>query len=297
MQCAGAGPEAGLGEGYHIHTWKGKTASAAGEVADLTVNGIASPPMSRPIYLSGDVHLGAVSRERERSFLRWLEHAGECAEHVILNGDLFDFWFEYRSVIPRGHTRVLGALAALVDGGVPVVLMGGNHDWWGGSYLEEEVGVTFLREPTVVSLAGHRTFLAHGDGLGRGDLGYRLLRLVLRGAPTRWAFRWLHPDVGARMARRVSKTEERGTTQDEKERARALAAWGAAKLRSEPALDLVILGHTHIPLMTEVEAGRWYINAGDWVTHRSYLVLEAGANPRLLEWEVSDGDAGNRPAP
>ena len=253
--------------------------------------------MSRPTYLSGDVHLGAVSRQREDSFLRWLEHAGVRAEHVILNGDLFDFWFEYGSVIPRGHTRVLGALAALVDGGVPVTLMGGNHDWWGGSYLEEEVGVTFLREPTVVSLAGHRTFLAHGDGLGRGDLGYRLLRLMLRSGPTRWAFRWLHPDVGARLARAVSETERRGTTTPgEKDRARVLEGWGVAKLRSDPTLDLVILGHTHIPMMTEVGLGRWYVNAGDWVTHHSYLVLEEGADPRLLEWEVNDARVEDRPA-
>jgi len=252
--------------------------------------------MCRPIYLSGDVHLGAISREREDSFLRWLEHAGARAERVILNGDLFDFWFEYGSVIPRGHTRVLGALATLVDGGVPIMLMGGNHDWWGGSYLEEEVGVTFLREPTVLSLAGHRTFLAHGDGLGRGDLGYRLLRLILRSGPTRWAFRWVHPDVGARLARAVSKTNQRGTaTLDEKARTRTLEGWGVAKLRSDPTLDLVVLSHTHIPLMTEVGPGRWYINAGDWVTHHSYLVLEKGADPRLLEWEISHPYAEGRP--
>ena len=243
--------------------------------------------MPRPIYLSGDVHLGAIPKEREASFVRWLEHAGGHAERIILNGDLFDFWFEYRSVIPRGHTRVLGTLAAIVDGGVPVVLMGGNHDWWGGGYLEDEVGVTFLREPVVVDLAGLRTFLAHGDGLGRGDLAYRLLKLVLRGRLTQWAFRWLHPDLGACLARRVSKTEGRGGTEDEKRRARALQAWGIARFRADPSLDLVVLGHTHIPVLSELEPGRWYVNAGDWVTHRTYLVLEPGAAPRLLEWEVS----------
>ncbi len=243
--------------------------------------------MPRPIYLSGDVHLGAVAPERAASFLCWLEHAGAEAGHVILNGDLFDFWFEYASVIPRGHTRVLGALATLVDAGVPVTLMGGNHDWWGGSYLEEEIGVTFLRDPVVLDLAGRRTFLAHGDGLGRGDFGYRVLKRVLRGRATRWAFRWLHPDLGAGLARRVSKTEHRGLNEDEKRRARALEAWGVAKLEADPSLDLVVLGHTHIPVLNQVSAGRWYVNAGDWVAHSTYLVLAEGEDPRLLEWDPS----------
>ena len=264
-----------------------------------TTSEAPAPAPPRPVYLSGDVHLGAVSRERERAFLRWLEHAGQTSSQLILNGDLFDFWFEYRSVIPRGHTRVLGALAALVDAGVPVTLLGGNHDWWGGSYLEEEVGVTFLREPAVMELAGRRVYVAHGDGLGRGDLSYRLLRLMLRSGVTRWAFRWVHPDLGALVARRVSKTEERGATRDEKERAAALADWGIAKLRAKPEFDLVVLGHTHTPVMTEIEPGRWYVNAGDWVVHHSYLVLERGAAPRLLEWE-GDGsvkDPGRRGSP
>ena len=253
--------------------------------------------MSRPIYLTGDVHLGAVPPERERSFIRWLEYAGASAERIILNGDLFDFWFEYRSVIPRGHTRVLGALAALVDAGVPVILMGGNHDWWGGSFLEEEVGLEFLRDPVVLELAGRRTFLAHGDGLGRGDLAYRALRLILRGRLTRSAFRWLHPDLGTRIARGVSQTADHGTTSAERHRTRALETWGVEKLRAEPDLDLVILGHAHIPVLTEVGANRWYVNAGDWVTHRSYLVLEDGAVPRLLEWEVSGAAADRRSPP
>ncbi len=243
--------------------------------------------MSGPVYLVSDVHLGAVPAEREAAFRRWLLDAGRNAASLVINGDLFDFWFEYGSVVPRGHARILGALAEVVDGGTPVLFMGGNHDWWGGSFLEEEIGVTFLRDPVVTELAGYRTFLAHGDGLGKGDLGYRLLRLTLRGRFTRWAFRWLHPDLGARVASRVSKTELRGDgpTEDEKGRARALEAWAVEKLREEPDLDLVVLGHTHIPRAREVEPGRWYVNGGDWVMHRSYVVLREGEPPELREWE------------
>jgi len=244
-------------------------------------------PMSeKPIHLASDIHLGIVPHETEDAFLRWLEHTGDSASQLILNGDLFDFWFEYRSAVPRGHTRVLGALARLVDGGLPVTLMGGNHDWWGGSFLTDEIGVTFLQDPVVLDLAGFRTFLAHGDGLGRGDLGYRMLRMVLRSRLTRWSFRWLHPDIGAAVAGRVSQTEHRftGPTDSERERAGALQEWGRRKLEKEPDLDLVVVGHTHIPIIEEVGPGRYYVNAGDWVHHRSYLVLRSGEPPKLHEW-------------
>jgi UDP-2,3-diacylglucosamine hydrolase len=241
---------------------------------------------TRPVYLTSDIHLGVVPPQTEAAFLSWLEHCGQEASRVVINGDLFDFWFEYGSVIPRGHTRVLGALSSLVDGGIGVVLMGGNHDWWGGSFLREEVGVDFHQAPVVLDLQGKRTLLAHGDGLGRGDLGYRVLRFVLRGAATRFAFRWLHPDVGAWIARRVSKTHKRAEEPSEKllGRARFLEQWAEQRLEEMPELDLVVLGHSHFPTVREVDPGRFYLNAGDWVARRSYAVLEEGEPPRVLEW-------------
>lgn len=244
-----------------------------------------------PVYLASDVHLGAVPPERERAFLDWLEHATGEAVEIVINGDLFDFWFEYRSAIPRGYTRVLGALARAVDAGVLVRLMGGNHDWWGGSFLEEEIGVVFHRDPVIVDLAGHRTFLAHGDGLGEGDLGYRLLRILLRARLARWAFGWVHPDLGDLLAHGVSDTETRGSepTEDDKRRADALEAWAVEKLESDPDLDLVILGHTHIPLVREVGERRWYVNGGDWVHHHSYVVLRERRPPELRDWIEDDG--------
>jgi UDP-2,3-diacylglucosamine hydrolase len=240
----------------------------------------------KPVYIVSDTHLGAVSREREREFLRWLAHAGAAASQLIVNGDLFDFWFEYRSVIPRGHTRVLGALASLVDAGIPVSFIGGNHDWWGGSFLEEEIGLRIHRDPVSLELAGRRAFIGHGDGLGAGDLGYRVLKVVLRGRVTRWAFGWVHPDVGAWVAAHVSVTRdlEGKTTESQKRRAAHLEAWAREKLGSSPELDLIVLGHTHLPQILEVEPNRFYVNAGDWVNHRSYLVLAEGQPPRLEEW-------------
>jgi UDP-2,3-diacylglucosamine hydrolase len=239
-----------------------------------------------PIYLASDVHLGAAPPEVEPAFVSWLEHCGARASRVILNGDLFDFWFEYRSVIPRGHTRVLGALSALVDAGIHVILMGGNHDWWGGDYLTDEIGVEFLQKPTLLDLDGRKTLLAHGDGLGAGDLGYRFLKAVLRGSVTRFGFRWLHPDLGAWIARRVSKTGTDRVRPESEQVARAgfLEEWAVDRLIQKPELDLVVLGHTHTPVLKEAFPGRYYLNLGDWLDRRTYAVLSTGEPPKLLDW-------------
>ena len=211
-----------------------------------------------PIFLASDVHLGAAPPETERAFLAWLDYCGQEASRVIINGDLFDFWFEYRHAIPRGHTRVLGALSSLVDSGVPVLFMGGNHDWWGGDFLTGEIGVEFLQEPTLLDLEGRKTLLAHGDGLGSGDLGYRILRSVLRGGAARFAFRWLHPDLGAWVARKVSSTDAHTQTPSVAKTARSefLKNWAFDQLTESPDLDLVALGHSHVPVLKEAFPGR-----------------------------------------
>ena len=241
----------------------------------------------RPVLLASDVHLGAIHPRQERAFLTWLRGARESASSLILNGDLFDFWFEYRWGTSRGFDEVLGVLRETVDAGLHVTLMGGNHDWWAGSFLRDEIGLEVLKDPVVRNLGGHETFLAHGDGLGKGDPGYHVLRLILRARATRVAFSLLPSSLGDAIAAKVSKTQSRWTRSEaDLVRAEALEAWAVEKLRADPSLDLVILGHTHVPRIREVDPGRWYVNAGDWVRHRSYVVLEEGAPPRLMEWSL-----------
>ncbi|HET9947452.1 MAG TPA: UDP-2,3-diacylglucosamine diphosphatase [Longimicrobiales bacterium] len=238
------------------------------------------------MLIASDVHAGAAPPAQERAFLSWLEHAAETASRIVLNGDLFDFWFEYASGPTRGHDVLLRALRCVVERGVPVTLLGGNHDWWGGRYLTEEIGLEFLREPVVRELAGRRTLIAHGDGLGRGDLGYKLLRPVLRSPLARWAFARLPPRLGDRLAGRVSRTQRKwghwGPRQEA--RADALAEWARARLLAEPDLEMIVLGHAHRPELIEAPEGRWYVNSGDWVIHRTYVVLERGERPRLCTW-------------
>lgn len=254
-------------------------------------------PMSTPVseggerpgracFLASDVHLGVVPPETEEAFLAWLDHVGREGSHLVLAGDVFDFWFEYGRTIPKGPFRVLARLARLVESGVRVDLIGGNHDWWGGSFLEEEVGVRFHRRPVSMELAGRRALVAHGDGLGAGDRSYRALRRLLRGSLARRLFAWLHPDVGIRLAEAVSRTEATlaGPTAADRRRAEVLEAWARRRLESDPSLDVVALGHAHIPRLVEVEGGRHYVNAGDWTFHRSFAVLAPGSPPRIGRW-------------
>lgn len=244
---------------------------------------------SKPVFIVSDVHLGAVPPETEQSFRRWLLHVKESGSRLIINGDLFDFWFEYDRVVLGEHVRVLALLAEIVETGIPVLIMGGNHDWWGGRFLTEHIGVDFHREPIRMQVKGKSVLLAHGDGLGAGDWGYRCLRLILRGRATRWLFRWLHPDLGARLADRASGTgrPRSAAANDDAARGRLafLSAWASRQLALDRTLDIVATGHAHRPAVVEVEPGRHYVNSGDWVAHRSYVTLDESGGPVLHEWE------------
>ncbi|HRZ77956.1 MAG TPA: UDP-2,3-diacylglucosamine diphosphatase, partial [Bacteroidales bacterium] len=158
----------------------------------------------KKVYFASDFHFGIPDREssrrREDLLIRWLEEVRQDAEAIYLMGDLFDFWFEYRSVVPRGFVRLLGKLAEITGEGIPVHLFRGNHDIWAFGYLQEEVGIQLHRRPEKVVHGGKTFFLAHGDGLGPGDHGYKLLRRVFECPLCQWMFRWLHPDLGTRMA-------------------------------------------------------------------------------------------------
>jgi UDP-2,3-diacylglucosamine hydrolase len=250
--------------------------------------------MGKADYVVSDVHLGAVPDETERAFVAFLDHLGGRVNTLLIAGDLFDFWFEYGEVIPGRHFRTLAALSRLVDAGVPVVLAGGNHDWWGGAFLSEHVGITFHDRPFHMDLAGGRALVAHGDGLGSGDLKYRLLKTVIRSRLAVGAFRALHPELGLRLARAVSSTEPKTDAElASAGRAAFLQAWAEQQLDADPSLQWVVCGHSHLPALHEHGAGRFYLNAGDWITHNSYFEVDA-AGARLRRW--GDGQTA-RPAP
>ena len=245
--------------------------------------------MSSPRALvASDAHLGAVPPRQEERFLAFLEAVPGRADELVLAGDVFDFWFEWRHAVQGEHFPVLRRLADVVDAGVRVRLVGGNHDAWGGAFLEDRVGVELVEGPVITEVGGRRTFLAHGDGLAGGDWGYRILKRVIRSRAARTLFRLLHPDLALPLVRRISGTDEEveasGETAGVRGRAQALSAHADEVLRRRPEVELVVLGHAHRPEIREVEPGRHYLNAGDLIRSCTYGVVSPGG-VELRRWE------------
>jgi UDP-2,3-diacylglucosamine hydrolase len=242
---------------------------------------------SKPVYVVSDIHLGAVPPATERAFRRFLDHVAQNASFLLINGDLFDFWFEYRHVILAEHYRVVAKLRDVVEAGVPIAFVGGNHDAWAGSFLRDQVGIALHEGPVEMMLGGRRTLVAHGDGVGRGDLKYRALKKLIRNPVTVGAFRALHPDWGRRIALMASSTEHKADNGDQAARGRAafIQAWALEQMRTRPEIELILAGHAHLASVTEVEPGRWYVNSGDWLSTFDYVVLPPGGGaPELRQW-------------
>lgn len=216
-----------------------------------------------------DAHLGFAAPEAERSLLEFFRHLPGRAGSLVVNGDLFEFWFEWRTVIPRRSFRVLAALADLHDAGVPVLMLAGNHDCWGGEVLREDVGVEYHVGPWEGQLSGWRTRIDHGDGLRpREDRRYRALRRVLRNPIAIRAFRWIHPDIGTALASRSSHASR---TYGARDQGRGLARIATETLTSRPELELVIFGHSHVAALMRAPTGGVYANPGAWLDSPTYL--------------------------
>ena len=242
---------------------------------------------NKTIYLTSDVHLGAISQETQSSFIAWLEWAASRGDQIIINGDLFDFWFEFRNGIPPGYHKALSSLRTVVQNGVPVTLIGGNHDWWGGKYLREEIGITFSQTPLLLELAGYRSFIAHGDGLGDSAIAYNFLKHLVRSKLLINLFSTLPPKLGASIAGKVSQTKHKRSeiSQQAIHRSEGLKSWAKEQFSKEPSWDLIFLGHTHIPCIEQLDRGSFYINTGDWLHHQSFAVLKVGEKPGLYSWK------------
>lgn len=239
-----------------------------------------------PAYVISDAHLGFAPRTVESALLRFLRHLDGRAGSLAINGDLFEFWFEWRSVMPRAGYRVIAALADLREAGVPIVMLAGNHDCWGGDFLRAEVGIDFRLEAWEGSLGGWQTRMEHGDGLrDREDRTYRVLRRVLRNPLAIRAFRFLHPDWGSALANRSSHTSRSYNARDGGAGLRGVAE---RALALEGAPELLILGHSHASDLRRLGRGV-YANAGSWLEAPTFLRVTPG-RVQLQQWDNASNE-------
>lgn len=233
------------------------------------------------IYFASDLHLGAPgkvdSAERERLFVRWLDEIEPDLEALYLLGDIFDMWFEYKKAVPKGYVRLLGRLAKLADQGIPIHYFTGNHDMWVFDHLPKEIGMHLHRDPIRTELKGKRFLIGHGDGLGPGDKNYKRLKRIFRDRTCQWLFRWVHPDLGLRVAEYFSSLGREGDAPEYLGADREWLLQYCKEVLQEERIDRFVFGHRHIPLDIPLEEGEdppRYINLGDWIRHFSYAVLD-----------------------
>ena len=248
-------------------------------------------PKNKKIYFASDNHLGLPdekeSREREKFFVTWLEDIRKDAAAIYLLGDLFDFWFEYKTVVPKGFVRVLGKLAELSDAGIPITFFVGNHDLWMRDYFQKELGVTVHHHPITLSVGASRFFIGHGDGLGPGDKGYKRMKKLFTNPISKWLFRWLHPDWGVRLGQYLSRKNKIISGEEDVkflgEDKEWLVAYSKKKLQEEH-FDYFVFGHRHLPLEINLSEKSQYINLGDWITHNTYAEYD-GKHLILKNWK------------
>lgn len=242
----------------------------------------------KKIYFCSDQHLGAPtdaeSSVREKRFVKWLDSIKNDCSALFLLGDLFDFWFEYKEVVPRGFVRTLGKLAEFQDLGIPIYFFTGNHDLWMNDYLEKEAGAVMFREPQVFTIDNKKFFIGHGDGLGPGDIGFKRMKKLFTNPLAKKMFYLLHPDIAvwlgkttSRRNRFISGDEDAAFLGEDRE---WLIQYAKRKLESAH-YDYFIFGHRHLPLEIELNEKSTYINLGDWIQYYSYAVYD-GKDLQLL---------------
>lgn len=248
-------------------------------------------PEGKKIYFASDNHLGAptqeASRPRERKFVAWLDEIKHDAAAIFLLGDLFDFWFEYKTVVPKGFTRTLGKLAEISDSGIPIYYFVGNHDLWMNGYFEEELNIPVYHEPQEYIFNNTSFFIGHGDGLGPGDKGYKRMKKLFTNPVAKWFFKWLHPDLGVKLAQYMSvKNKLISGDEDIKflgEENEWLVQYSKKKLEDKHR-DYFLFGHRHLPMEISLGNNSKYVNLGDWISHYTYGVFD-GKTFELKEYK------------
>jgi UDP-2,3-diacylglucosamine hydrolase len=247
--------------------------------------------MHKKIYFLSDFHLGAPDYERsiirEKRIVRFLDKIQQDAAEIFILGDMFDFWYEYKRAIPKYFVRILGKLGELSDKGIKIHFFVGNHDMWMNGYFEKELNIQTYHHPTTFDYNGKKFYIAHGDGLGPGDKGYKFLKKIFRSRFCNWLFGKLHPDWGIGLADYFSRKSRAKTgASDEKwlgEEREWLVIYSKEILEKQH-FDYFIYGHRHFPIDLPLRENSRYINLGDWIVHFTYAVFD-GNEISLKKWE------------
>lgn len=254
------------------------------------------PTAQTAVYFASDFHFGIPDRAgslvREQKFIRWLEQVSADALEIYLMGDLFDFWFEYHTVVPKGYVKLLGKIAEICGRGIRIHLFRGNHDLWAFRYLHEEVGVTLHRRPEIVDIMGSKFYLAHGDGLGPGDKGYKLLKAVFEFRVNQWLYRWIHPDLGTRLGSYFSRRSRLTKMLQGKKTGyqrhpieqEPMVVMAKQLSASDPSIRYFVFGHVHHPAHIQLPSGAQCFVLGDWVQQFTYARF-ANGQMQLLSFE------------
>lgn len=241
--------------------------------------------MSNPekIYFLSDFHLGAPDHAssliREKKIVRFLEDISKDATEIFILGDMFDFWFEYSRVVPKGYVRLLGTIASITDKGIPVHFFVGNHDMWMKNYFQQELNMQVYFEPKIFQYQDKKLLIGHGDGLGPGDHGYKTIKKIFRNPVSKWLFGIMPPYLGISLADFFSRKSRAQTGQSDEvfhgPDKEWLIQYANNILRTEH-YDYFIFGHRHLPIEFKLNERSTYINTGDWIKYDSYAVLQNG---------------------
>lgn len=233
------------------------------------------------IYFASDFHLGVPdhksSREREDRIVSWMNSIKDKTEELFLMGDLFDFWFEYRDVAPKGYIRLLGKIAEFTDAGIPVHIFTGNHDMWMFGYLEKELGVQVHKKPIEREWNGKKFLLGHGDGLGPGQGFYKFVKSVFANPFFQWCYARLHPNLAFFIANNTSRRSRKANYEADAKYLGDDNEWlvqYCKQILKTKKYNYMVFGHRHLPLEKEIEPGCFYINLGDWIKYNSYAVFD-----------------------
>jgi UDP-2,3-diacylglucosamine hydrolase len=246
---------------------------------------------SKKIYFASDFHLGAPNSSksflREQKLCSWLDSIKNDCEQLFLLGDIFDFWFEYKYVIPKGYVRLLGRLADFCDKGIPVYLFTGNHDMWAFDYLEKEIGIKIFRKPIDITLKDSQFHIGHGDGLGPGDYKYKVLKKIFENRICQKLFGIIHPDIGIGLADFLSKRSRAKSGHTDEvflgEDKEWLIQYCKERQMKNP-VEYYVFGHRHLPIQHKIQTAV-YLNLGDWIRYFTYATFD-GQELELKEYTL-----------